>query len=299
MKMKFFAVFFCTAMLLSCSTNPYRKSNKIYKKQAKELGKQLEIFPFEEDPQDSIFYGNYPVGTTNFNLRKPNFVILHHTAQDSTTQTLNTFTMTRTQVSSHYVVGRDGKVYQMLNDYFRGWHAGVGQWGKVTDLNSVSLGIEIDNNGEEPFTEMQIYSLIQLLKKLKEDFKLPAANFIGHSDIAPGRKVDPSIHFPWKELAEEDFGIWYDEELVEKLEFESANDSIQTSEDNVLIPDNFNYTDALRIIGYHVDNLPAAIRAFQLHFIQKEDEITGELSKAHKKVLYALYRKLTSAEQPE
>src|SRR5690606_38505369 len=138
------------------------------------------------------------VGSIHFNLRKPNYVIIHHTAQDSLEQTLHTFTVPHTEVSAHYLIGRNGAVYQLLNDYVRAWHAGVGQWGSVTDLNSVSLGIELDNNGSEPFSEAQIHSLLNVLDTLKRKYNIPTANFIGHSDIAPGRKVDPSALFPWK-----------------------------------------------------------------------------------------------------
>ena len=151
------------------------------------------------------------VGTTNFGIRKPSYVIIHHTAQHSTEQTLKTFTLPRTAVSAHYVIGSDGKVYQMLNDYFRGQHAGVSRWGNQLDMNSASIGIELDNNGFEYFEEAQINSLLVVLGKLKKDYSIPTANFIGHGDIAPTRKNDPNWRFPWKLLAEKGFGYWYDE----------------------------------------------------------------------------------------
>lgn len=90
----------------------------------------------------------------------------------------------------------------MLNDLLRGHHAGVSKWGNATDLNSSSIGIEIDNNGFETFTEPQINSLMEVLGKLKGAYNIPAANFIGHADIAPGRKVDPNRNFPWQKLAQ-------------------------------------------------------------------------------------------------
>src|SRR5882757_7012579 len=107
------------------------------------------------------------VGTVNFGIRKPNFVIIHFTAQDSVQQTLKTFTVTTTQTSAHYVIAKNGKVFHMVNDYLRANHAGLGKWGSVTDMNSCSIGIEIDNNGEEPFTDQQINSLLILLAQLK------------------------------------------------------------------------------------------------------------------------------------
>ena len=93
------------------------------------------------------------VGTTNLSMRRANFVIIHHTAQNSCEQTLQTFTLPRTQVSAHYVICKDGTVHHMLNDLLRAHHAGVSKWGNTTDLNSSSIGIELDNNGFEPFSE--------------------------------------------------------------------------------------------------------------------------------------------------
>ena len=111
-----------------------------------------------------LSYADQWVGTTNFSIRKPNFVILHHTAQNSCDQTLKTFTLERTEVSAHYVICRDGTVYHMLNDLLRAHHAGVSKWGNNSDINSSSIGIEIDNNGSEPFTDAQINSLLYCWK---------------------------------------------------------------------------------------------------------------------------------------
>src|ERR1700741_4159471 len=134
-----------------CATNPYKKSNKAYKKQSKAFSKILATYPLE----DSVRNEPYFIGTTNFNLRKPNFVILHHTAQNSCDQTLAAFTTVKSQVSAHYLICKDGTVHHLLNDYLRAWQAGVSKWGAATDINSVSIGIEIDNSGFEPFTDAQ------------------------------------------------------------------------------------------------------------------------------------------------
>ncbi|HET7361108.1 MAG TPA: N-acetylmuramoyl-L-alanine amidase, partial [Salinimicrobium sp.] len=187
-----FAVLFLLVLIAGCASNPYAKTNRWHKKQTKTLTKRLKNFPPEKRPHDDILnYGENWVGTVNFNLRKPNYVIIHHTAQDSLEQTLKTFTLPRTQVSAHYVISEDGEIYHMLSDYFRAWHGGVGKWGHNTDLNSSSIGIELDNNGHEPFPPAQINSLIKLLGVLKEKYNIPTANFIGHADIAPTRKNDP------------------------------------------------------------------------------------------------------------
>jgi N-acetylmuramoyl-L-alanine amidase len=177
--------------------------------------------------------------------------------------------MTKTQVSAHYVIGRDGKVYQMVNDYLRAQHAGVSKWGNSTDLNSSSIGIELDNNGFEPFSEVQINNLCTLLATLKKRYSIPTPNFIGHADIAPTRKPDPS-NFPWKALAAQGFGLWYDDILATP-------------------PADFNPIIALRIIGYDIRNQDAAIIAFKRHFIQTD--ILPVLSDNDKAVLFNLYTK--------
>lgn len=250
----------------SCAKGPFSATNASYRHQAKALSAKVRSTP----PPDSLQPPAYWVGTTNFNLRKPNFVIIHHTAQQSCEQTLKTFTMEKTQVSAHYVICKDGTVHHMLNDYLRAWHAGAARWGNTTDINSSSIGIEIDNNGSEAFTEAQISSLLRLLGRLKRDYAIPAANFIGHSDIAPGRKVDPSAYFPWQQLAGAGFGMWYDTTGVQ-------------------VPDNFNALQALRIIGYQVKDSTAAIHSFKLHFLPSDS--TALLTDDNRKVLFDLVRK--------
>ena len=273
----------------ACATNPYALTNKSYKKQVKAYARSLRAIPGDNPDEDSLLLGDYWVGTTNFSMRKANFVVIHHTAQNSTAQTLKTFTVPKTQVSAHYVIGRDGKVYHMLNDYLRSWHAGTGKWGNNTDLNSSSIGIELDNNGFEPFPETQINSLLQVLALLKKNHNIPAANFIGHSDIAPTRKSDPNAMFPWKQLADKGYGLWYDDMVPDTV---VVLDSTGLAADTVIkynIPDTFNPAEALRIIGYNTSNLEAAIRAFKLHFVQKD--ISAILTDEDKRILYSLYKK--------
>jgi N-acetylmuramoyl-L-alanine amidase len=116
--------FLLAASLLAtaCVRNPYETTNRSYRQQVKALAQQLQAQPTLA--RDSLSPAPYWVGTTNFNLRKPNYVIIHHTAQHSTEQTLKTFTLPKTQVSAHYVIGRDGQTYHMLNDYLRAWQGG-------------------------------------------------------------------------------------------------------------------------------------------------------------------------------
>lgn len=297
---KIFYYLILAVIAASCSTNPYKKSEKIYDSKLKTLketisnkdSKPLPVIPHVEMNIDTLYtkqlhtykdtlfkMGPTPllngvntewIGTVNFNLRKPNFIIIHHTAQDSLQQTLKTFTKIESQVSSHYLISDDGKVVQMLNDYLRAWHAGAGTWGRNTDINSASIGIELDNNGSEVFSELQINSLLALLTKLKKDYNIPTQNIIGHADIAPTRKKDPSQLFPWKILADKGFGLWADEFL------ETA-------------PIDFNVEQGLRIIGYDTKNLPAAITAFKLHYIQTE--VNAILDEKTRNTIYSIYKK--------
>jgi len=286
-----FLLILCSLVLISCSKDIYRENNKAHKKAVKEATAFIQEIPKTkaELDYDTLSITDEWIGTTNFSIRKPNYVIIHHTAQDSLKQTINTFTISRTQVSSHYVVGRDGEIVQMLNDYLRSWHAGRGRWGNDTDLNSASIGIELDNNGSEPFTQAQIESLLVLLKRLKWKYGIPAANFIGHSDIAPSRKVDPSTYFPWRKLAEEGYGLWYDEAEVFPVFSPHEYTSIPMESTEALPAQTVDPILALRIIGYDMSDPKAAIRSFKLHFIQRDIEL--ELTETDKRILDNLYKK--------
>lgn len=262
--------FFLIVFVFACNTFKYQTTNKFYNKQAKQLVKQVVETPYSIS--DSI--NNIPppmwVGTTNFDLRKPNFVIIHHTAQNSCEETLRTFTLERTKVSAHYVICKDGTVHHMLNDYLRAWHGGVAKWGNNTDINSSSIGIEIDNNGFEPFNSKQIESLLNLLSILKNKYRIPTANFIGHGDIAPTRKNDPNIQFPWALLANKGFGVWVE-----------PNPSIKLKE-NLSVP------YALALVGYDIKDSTAAILAFKRHFRR---DSTLNMNDSDKSVLSQLVAK--------
>jgi N-acetylmuramoyl-L-alanine amidase len=266
--LRFGFIFFAVFILLACSHNAYRSTNKAYKKQVKEYAKLLREYPVDDSA--GINYSSSWVGTTNFSMRRPNFVVIHHTAQNSCDQTLKTFTLTRTQVSSHYVVCKDGTVHHMLNDLLRAHHAGVSKWGNATDINSSSIGIEIDNNGFESFTDAQINSVIELLGRLKRAYSIPVTNFVGHADVAPGRKVDPNRNFPWQKLAENGYGLWYDTT-------------------GVIVPEGFNEMQALRIIGYDIKNPANAIQSFKIHFVPADT--TKSISDTDKKILFDLEKK--------
>src|SRR5450432_54172 len=258
------AMVFITLIFLGCNHDPYKTSNKVYKKETKELSKSIRTEPANY----FIDQNNAWVGTVNFDLRKPNFVIIHHTAQNGCPETLHTFTIHQSQVSAHYLICKDGMVYHMLNDYLRAWQAGLSKWGNNSNINSSSIGIELDNNGFEFFSDPQINSLLALLDTLKIKYKIPQENFIGHGDIAPGRKVDPNWRFPWKLLSDHGFGVWYGD----------------TS--HIIIPPGFNDLQALRIIGYNIRDSFAAVTSFRRHWMQ--DSVYHPFDSASEKILYDL-----------
>jgi len=264
----FFFVIFSCLIIAGCSSKLYRETNRSYKKQAKAFAKVLREYPIRDSA--GLSYADSWIGTTNFSMRRPNFVVIHHTAQNSCDETYKTFTLPRTAVSAHYVICRDGAVQHMLNDLLRAHHAGVGKWGNISDMNSNSIGIEIDNNGNEPFTEAQMNSLVELLGRLKRAYNIPQANFIGHLDWAPGRKVDPSHYFSWQTLAENGFGFWYDTTTVE-------------------VPVDFNALQALRIIGYNINKPETAIQSYKIHFVPQDT--TRIINDTDKKILFDLVKK--------
>jgi N-acetylmuramoyl-L-alanine amidase len=206
----------------------------------------------------------------NFGERRPNYVVLHHTSNSDAARAVATLTRPASQVSAHYLVVRDGRIVYMVDERLRAWHAGESYWGGNRDINSASIGIEIDNDGREPYTEQQITALLALLADLKTRWSIPAANFLGHGDVAPGRKVDPGANFPWKRLAERGFGLWCDPP------YEPA----APGADDALL---------LAALGYDVANLPAAIGAFRRRYFAVES--TAPLTEAERGMAQCLRRK--------
>lgn len=203
----------------------------------------------------------------NFNERRPNFVILHHTSNDTAARALGTLTDAVRKVSAHYLIGRDGRIYYLVDELARAWHAGESYWGGNSDLNSASIGIELDNNGDEPFAEDQIAALLALLADLKQRYGIPAANFLGHGDVAPGRKVDPSRWFPWLRLAEHGFGVWC---------APGASPALPDQDSATL----------LAAFGYDVSDYFAAVGAFKRHFVP--DDLSREMTEQDRALLQCL-----------
>ncbi|MCQ2741662.1 MAG: N-acetylmuramoyl-L-alanine amidase, partial [Alphaproteobacteria bacterium] len=153
-------------------------------------------------------------------------------------------------VSSHYVIGEDGTVWQLTGEKHRAWHAGKSFWRGVDDINSHGIGIELctPTLGQTAFSDAQQRTLTALLQRLIKKYKIKPENIVGHSDIAPTRKPDPGKAFFWKALAEQGIGFWYD-----------SHDADCLTEKN---PEAL-----LKIIGYDTADLQAALFAFCRRFV--------------------------------
>lgn len=160
--------------------------------------------------QLNIFH-NYKSKNFDYRRKKIDFIILHYTETKTLRKALDLLTTNRRKVSCHYLLSKKGKIYNIVNEDKRAWHAGVSSWNNLDDMNSRSIGIEIVNAGEksyEIYPKVQITSLIKLIKFLIKKFQIDSHNILGHSDIAPLRKIDPGKFFPWKELNEFNIGLW-------------------------------------------------------------------------------------------
>ncbi|TQD50971.1 N-acetylmuramoyl-L-alanine amidase [Marilutibacter aestuarii] len=188
-------------------------------------------------------------GSPNHDVRRARLVVLHHTDMESAEAALHTLQTGNSggPVSAHYLVGRDGRLYQLVPEELRAWHAGAGRWQGQGDLNSASIGIEIDNDGQSPFPDAQVQALLRLLEDIVARTGIPRAQVIGHADLAPSRKRDPSALFPWARLAEAGFGLW-------------------PRPAPAPAPDDFDPWRALRLVGYDLADPEAARCAFQRRF---------------------------------
>ena len=139
----------------------------------------------------------------------PDMVLIHYTAMESARAACDWLCDPASEVSAHYLIDRDGAVVQMVDEAHRAWHAGAGEWGGRGDVNSRSIGIELANTGAEPFPEPQMAALERLLDGIRGRWPAVAPErILGHSDIAPGRKIDPGRRFDWKRLARAGHAVW-------------------------------------------------------------------------------------------
>ena len=144
----------------------------------------------------------------SFGIRKKdsslNYIIIHYSAIKSYKEALSYLSERKNKVSSHFFINKSGEIFYLVDLKNRAWHAGRSYWKGIIDINSESIGIEMDNSGHhydfENYNPKQIKSLIRLLKYISKRFNINKQNVLGHSDISPYRKIDPGERFPWKKL---------------------------------------------------------------------------------------------------
>ena len=179
----------------------------------------------------------------------PDLIVLHYTAMETAKEALEKLCSPGTEVSAHYLVSASGEIFQLVAENRRAWHAGRSYWAQNRDINSRSVGIELDNDGIAPFSFPQIKSLVGLCHDIFKRWSIPVWRVVAHSDIAIGRKVDPGIRFDWCGLAKENIGSWpIPTEIFER------SDEVQ------FLKDAASY-------GYETNlGLSAVLNAFRLHF---------------------------------
>jgi len=150
----------------------------------------------------------------NFDARRapPDMIVLHYTGMPSGAEALARMRDPQAKVSAHYLIEEDGRVFSLVAEERRAWHAGVSFWKDERDVNAVSIGIELVNPGHEwgyrAFPDAQIEVLIALLDEVRGRWTIPDGRILGHSDVAPERKTDPGELFPWKQMAQAGHGLW-------------------------------------------------------------------------------------------
>ena len=214
-----------------------------------------------------MHYINTP--SPNFGPRRHggpiDMLVLHYTATEEAGPALNWLCNPKSEVSSHYLVEKDGKIHLLVDEKERAWHAGVSYWRGIRDVNSQSIGIEIVNPGDSPFPDTQIEAVIALCQDILSRHPISAQGIVGHSDVAPTRKIDPGALFPWPRLAKAGIGV-----------FPEAGQETQQD-----------LTGLLTTIGYDPGaDTAARISAFQRRFCP--DHITGDASQ-HCAMLAAAY----------
>ena len=218
-------------------------------------------------------------------------IILHYTDMTDCDAALARLCDAAAKVSAHYLIRRDGHIFHLVDEAARAWHAGVSYWRGEADINSASIGIELDHDGHkdgkmDAFPEVQMAALITLLQEVTAQYAIAPQNILGHSDIAPGRKIDPGEAFDWAALHKAGFGLW-----VDNVKTEDVPPLATGSEDKAVAP----LQKALAAIGYQITadgcygpQTQVVISAFQRHF--RPAKIDGIADAETQTLVYALCR---------
>ena len=215
---------------------------------------------------------NFTTKTRSY--KKIQFLIVHYTGMQSGRVSMKKLKDPKSKVSCHYFIERGGKIHRMVDDNKIAWHAGKSKWKNINNLNEYSIGIEIQNRGHsigyQNFPKKQIFALIKLIKILMRKYKIKKANILGHSDIAPLRKLDPGEKFPWNFLSKKGVAIWYPKLKLKKF------DTNPKTRRKIFFRNIYK-------IGYRFFSLskktrkdPKIIMAFQRRFLPKE--VNGKIT---------------------
>tara|TARA_Y100000590_G_scaffold445390_1_gene577460 strand:- start:123 stop:848 length:726 start_codon:yes stop_codon:yes gene_type:complete len=205
-------------------------------------------------------------------------IVIHYTGMQSERESLLRLSNPKSKVSSHFLINQTGKIYRLIKEKQIAWHAGKSCWGKYVNLNKNSIGIELENRGHRfgytNFKSKQLLTLTKICKLLMKKYKIKKKNIIGHSDIAPLRKIDPGEKFPWKNLAAKGVGIWHQSKPSLLRRYRKVK--IFKKEDKIKFIRNLNK------IGYCTFNqkkyfFTKILKAFQRHF--RKELISGFLDK--------------------
>ncbi len=227
----------------------------------------------------------------NFNERTvpPDILVLHYTGMKTGPEALARLRDAESKVSSHYLVEEDGRVFRLVPEERRAWHAGVSSWKGESDINGRSIGIEIVNPGHEfgyrPFPDAQVAAVIELVADIRTRWSIEDSRIIGHSDVAPDRKQDPGELFPWKQLAQAGHGLWVEPDAAPGLPLSEGEEGAGV----------FALQAGFTRLGYdcapsgkYDAHTTAVVRAFQRHWRQEQvDGVADGMTRAR---LIALLR---------
>lgn len=207
--------------------------------------------------------------------RTPDMILLHYTGMPTAEGALSWLRRPESQVSSHYFVHEDGQVLQLVPERLRAWHAGKSYWAGDSDINSLSIGIEIANAGHPgglpDFTDAQVASVIELCRNCGERWSIRPERVLAHSDVAPIRKVDPGEKFPWGKLHAAGVGHWVEPAPIGSGRFFQRGDSGQPIEALQSMLSLYGY--ATEISGEFCARTEGDVAAFQRHF--RPDRVDG------------------------
>lgn len=210
---------------------------------------------------------------------RPTILLLHYTGLPTAAKAIEVLSRPDCKVSCHYVIDDDGRIIQMVAESERAWHAGVSSWGGETDINSASIGIEIQNPGHQAgypdFPAAQMRAVIALSRDIVARHAIPAARVLAHSDVAPARKIDPGEKFDWPGLAEAGIGHWVAPAPIEGVDPGLGECDDQVSEAQSLLA---TYGYGIERNGIFDEATVSVVSAFQRHF--RPARVDGSLDRS-------------------